>query len=207
MALLTDAFKISFPIFVVLIVQATRIDSTTCPALKPVSNFNATAFAGRWYEIKRFKTVVNGLGGTCASFNFTHNSANNISFGLNYYFFNQLITTRDRVMAITNGTFSWNFTIPIVQSKYRLNQSQSFFDVILILIQNYLSSKTGIPIFYRRHGLFKLRGHLFMRQYSYRQHERPTSMDLRTKQDFGTSLRRQGNCCFERTRPKHKQLC
>lgn len=118
------------PIFVLLIVQATVNSNAQCPAPKAVNNFNATAFAGRWYEIQHFKQVITGFCGTCASFNFTVNSENNITFGLNYYILGQQIATRDRAVVITNGTFSWKFTVPVVQSNFLL---------ICVLIINFIS--------------------------------------------------------------------
>ena len=50
-----------------------------CPSLSPVKTFNTTAFAGWWYEIKRYKTILDAFGGSCASFNLTTNTSNNVT--------------------------------------------------------------------------------------------------------------------------------
>lgn len=76
---------------VVFIILQGQVDQTSaaCPTLTPMTSFNASLFAGRWYEVKRYKTVVDAFAGSCASINFTVNSSNNVTIALNTFIKNR----------------------------------------------------------------------------------------------------------------------
>lgn len=89
------------------------LTAADCPSLDPVKNFNASAFAGRWYEVKRYRTLVDALGGSCASLNLTVNSSNNITIALNTLIKDRVVSTRNCAVMRSNGVFDWKFTLNV----------------------------------------------------------------------------------------------
>ncbi|CAG9789458.1 unnamed protein product [Diatraea saccharalis] len=57
--------KLFFFAFVTVAAAASVIHDGTCPDIKPVENFNVSAYQGVWYEISKYDTA-NEQGGKCA---------------------------------------------------------------------------------------------------------------------------------------------
>lgn len=92
-----------------------------CPPLDPMKNFNASLFAGRWYEVRRYKTVFSALSGNCAVWNFTLNSANNVTVALSTFILDSLTVARNCAAMKSNGVMNWKFTFGLCKSQIFLN--------------------------------------------------------------------------------------
>lgn len=107
-----------FKFDIVLFVVATIVLGGTanaarkeCPETVAMSKFDAAAFTGRWFDITRTKTLVDGLRGSCASVNFTVNSKQNITVSLSSKVAGRIISTQHYVLMNSNGILDWNFSI------------------------------------------------------------------------------------------------
>lgn len=80
-----------------------------CPAIKAMSTFNVSQFAGRWYQIKKFRTLFDGLSGNCASVNITVNNSNNVTIAVT----TPLAVLKNWLTLQANGVFDWKFSAGI----------------------------------------------------------------------------------------------
>lgn len=129
-------------IFLSVVISAIILSSVNsevfqCPPVAPMQNFKASLFAGRWYEIKRYKTAVDAFGGSCSSVNFTVNSSNNLTVALSTYIGNRFINTTNCAAMKSNGVLDWKFSFG--PSNFRIIRSQiSYF----VPFQSTLNSST-----------------------------------------------------------------
>lgn len=110
---------------VILSVQAEVAAEKQCPTLEPVSNFNSSSFFGRWYEIKRSKSMLDKYVESCTSIEFTTISDDNITMDLTSVVGQKAVTIKGSVTIVTNGSFDFKFSVKgckFVKS-YKLNIS------------------------------------------------------------------------------------
>lgn len=96
------------------------VSEADCPAVSPVANFNAVQFAGRWYEIRRYKTVFSALTGNCAAWNFTVNNANTIGIALSTLIADKITKVQTAAAMKTSGVLNWKFTFGPRKAKFFL---------------------------------------------------------------------------------------
>jgi hypothetical protein len=101
------SLKAKILIFVVVVIFGAAFEANAqCRTIQPMANFNASLFAGRWYEKLRYTTAFNVFG-RCASLNVTRNSANNITLGFNSFVAFQPISFRNSALVKSNGVINF----------------------------------------------------------------------------------------------------
>lgn len=127
-----------------IILSSVNLADAECPTVVPMQNFKASSFAGRWYEIKRFKTALDVFGGSCSAVNFTVNSNKNLTIALSTYIGSRLVNTKFCAAMNSNGVLDWKFSFgPSKSSKVNLIRFLIFLTF----------SQFGIPILHRGHRL------------------------------------------------------
>lgn len=104
----------------------------TCPMVDAMANFNAAEFTGRWFEIKRTKTLVDALRGICSSVNFTVNSKQNITVSLSTKVGGRIVNTQNYALMSSSGVLDWTFNIGNCGQNISLT-----FEIVLFHFFNY----------------------------------------------------------------------
>lgn len=87
-----------------------------CSNVEGVNNFTASAFSGRWYEIKRAKSFLDKFVESCASIEFLVNSDDKATIELRLNVMQQNIDVKGAAVVVSDGAFNWVFTLPLIGS-------------------------------------------------------------------------------------------